>query len=184
MTDLASPNNTTHPIGWAFLGAGGVLWGWPLARLLGFGFNPVALNSPLGIAAFLFLVTLFGACLDFILSFSLEKGLFKIYGMTNPDSEQWAAAWRTRWASTGAEAEFRRYEGMVSLARAYLVHSVLAGVCWALVMADPVGSALALFVTAVLVSLFVRMWHRYSSLILLIVRSAAAWEKKEPHGAA
>ena len=184
MTDLTAPNSTTHPVGWTFLGAGGAIWLWPLARLLGFGRFLEGLNTPLGIAVLLFTATLFGACLDFILSASLERWLFRAFKMTNPDKGQWAAAWRTRWRSAGAETEFRRYEGMVSLARAYLVHIVLAGLIWAILMADPLGTTLALVLTALLAWLFTRMWHRYTSLLLLIVKSAAAWEAPGSHGAA
>jgi hypothetical protein len=184
MTDLAAPNSTTHPVGWTFLGAGAAIWACPLARLLGFGRVLEILNTPLGIAALLFTTTLFGACLDFALSVTLERLLFRAFKMTNPEKDQWAAAWRTRWRSAGAETEFRRYEGMVSLARAYLVHTLLAGLLWSIVMADLLGTTLALILTALSAWLFISIWHRYTSLLLLIVRSAAAWETSGSHGAA
>lgn len=182
MSELSSPSATIHPIGWTFLGAGGLAWGWPFTELLRPGALETAVGDAFGIAVVVFALTLLGACLDFSLGTLLEPKLFAWLGMSNPDGDQWAAAWRTRWVSGGADSEFRRHEGMVSLARAYMFHSAVAGIAWAVWFMSWRESVPTLIAGALLVSFFVLMWRRHTLLILLIVRSAAKWERKSFEG--
>jgi len=127
----------------------------------------------------LFAATLVGLVMDFAMG-PVERLLLRRTGILarNPDSKQWRAAWQVRWRSSGADSEFKRYEGIVSVARAYLFHSTLSGLFWCAYLrsitgvAILVGCALAAFV-------FGWMWKYNTEKIFLVVRAAHNWTKSE-----
>ncbi len=107
MPDFAPSENPTHPLGWAFLGAGGALWLLPIAKLA--GMDVAALlpdDGALKLAVLALGASAFGILLERILA-PLEKLLLRMasFGLSQP-SEAWAAAWQTRWRYPVADSEF------------------------------------------------------------------------------
>ena len=138
-----------------------------------------SLDATILIVVVLFLATLLGIVVDFAMV-PVEKSLLvvtKVY-KDNPSSKQWSAAWQRRWKSSGADSEFRSYEGIVSVARAYFVHSVLAAILWCVLLRDIWGITV-LIVGLFFAFLFVRMWMHNTRNIFLVVKVARAWETKE-----
>ena len=120
----------------------------------------------------------FGILLELLLM-PVEKLLLAMSDVGEAPAESWAAAWRTRWRFPIADSEFRRHEALVSFGRVYLLHSVLGGILWAVVVCQGGRGALALLPIAfglAFASVCYWLWREHTKLIITLVKAAAAWK--------
>ena len=175
MTEIESKGSITHPVGWSFIGAGALAWLAPWIDAIGFTAWLGEYDIAIQIILVLFVASLLGIVIEFAMV-PVEKGFLRFAKNRLEDlkSEQWKAAWQRRWRSPVADAEFRRYEGIVSVARAYSVHSLLGGMSWALALGNARGLVI-LLAGLVLTAFFGGMWFFNTKKIFLLVSVAHAW---------
>jgi hypothetical protein len=95
-----------------------------------------------------------------------------------PAGDRWAKAWQVRWQSAGCDAEFKRYEALVSFGRAYTFHFLIGTALWPALLVrqdDAEMAAIAVFLGIVLTSLTFLGWRRQLRRIITVVNSAAVW---------
>lgn len=178
MSDQLTLGNSTHPIGWTLIGAGSVVWGYPLLIAMGVPMQQLreTFSSPITLLLAVAGFTLAGLLLDF-LTRMFEPMLKKLTGLAKlePSRSDYAASWRVRWAYPVADQEFKRYEGVIALARVYVFHfaAAVATVSYA---HNEIANAFVLsMVFAVLCLAFFSIWKRNTWRAMLIVRSANKW---------